>query len=33
MEAYDSRVTDAVVTTTDRWRYASVTAGFRVALD
>jgi hypothetical protein len=33
VEAYDSRVTDAVVTTTDRWRYASVTAGFRVALD
>lgn len=33
VEAYDSRVTDAVVTTTDRWRYASVIAGFRVALD
>jgi tetratricopeptide (TPR) repeat protein len=33
IEAYDSRVTDAVVITTDRWRYASVTAGFRMALD
>jgi predicted TPR repeat methyltransferase len=33
VEAYDSRVTDAVVTATDRWRYAAVTAGFRVALD
>jgi hypothetical protein len=33
VEAYDSRVTDAVVISTDRWRYASLTAGFRIALD
>ena len=33
IEAYDSRVTDAVVVSTERWRYASLIAGFRFAVD
>lgn len=32
VEAYDSRITDAVVVITDRWRYVSVTANLRIAL-
>lgn len=32
IEAYDSQVTDRVVVSTERWRYASVTAGLRIAL-
>jgi tetratricopeptide (TPR) repeat protein len=32
LEAYDSRVTDAVVVSTERWRYASITAGLRIAM-